>query len=277
MTDRNPTPVTTPATAQPAAAPDPWRGLAQFTQARIALGRAGGSLPTRPLLDFQWSHARARDAVLRPLDLAALQRALASLAPEVIHLESAAADRATFIARPDLGRMLGTASAALLAARPAPITRYDAAFVLADGLSALAVERHAAPLLANLLPRLTAEGWSIAPLCVLTQGRVAAADDIGQALGARLSVILIGERPGLSSPDSLGAYLTWAPQRGRSNAERNCVSNIREPDGLSYAGAAAKLHYLISASRRMRLSGVELKEDAPLPAPPAAASLPARD
>ena len=260
--------------AGPATAPDPWRALSRFTQARIGLGRAGGSLPTRPLLEFQLSHARARDAVLRPLDLAALRGALSVLTPEVLHLESAAVDRNSFIARPDLGRMLGAASAAMLAARPAPVTQFDAAFVVADGLSALAAERHAAPLLADLLPRLTDEGWAMAPLCVVTQGRVAVADDIGQALGAKLTVILIGERPGLSSPDSLGAYLTWAPQRGRSNAERNCVSNIREPDGLAYASAAAKLHYLMTESRRLRLSGVDLKEDAPLPAPPAEAALP---
>lgn len=257
--------------------PDPWRALSRFTQARIGLGRAGGSLPTRPLLEFQLSHARARDAVLRPLDIAALHGALSILTPEVLHLDSAAVDRNSFIARPDLGRMLSATSAAMLAARPAPVTQYDAAFVVADGLSALAVERHAAPLLAALLPRLKVEGWSIAPICVVSQGRVAIADDIGQALGAKLAIILIGERPGLSSPDSLGAYLTWAPKRGRSNAERNCVSNIREPDGLSYAGAAAKLHYLMSESRRLRLSGVDLKEDAPLPAPPAATALPGRD
>ena len=265
-----------PAEACPVAAPDPWRSLSQYTQARIAQGRAGGSLPTQPLLEFQLSHARARDAVLRPLDVAALSAGLSTLAGEILRLESAAGNRDTFIARPDLGRMLGAASAGLLAARPAPGAQYDAAFVVADGLSALAVERHAAPLLTALLPRLAQAGWSLAPISVVTQGRVAVADDIGQALGAKLTVILIGERPGLSSPDSLGAYLTWAPQRGRSNAERNCVSNIREPDGLSYASAAAKLHYLMSESRRLHLSGVDLKEDAPLPAPPAVAALPGR-
>jgi ethanolamine ammonia-lyase small subunit len=271
MSERAPTPA--PA-ARAGTAPDPWRGLARFTQARIALGRAGGSLPTRPLLAFQAAHAQARDAVLQGLDAEKLAAGLQGIAPEILHLQSAAPDRQTYIARPDLGRVLGAASAAMLAARPAPDTQFDAAFVVADGLSALAVERHAAPLLGALLPRLAAEGWAIAPLSLVTQGRVAVADDIGQALGARLSIILIGERPGLSSPDSLGAYLTWAPRRGRSNAERNCVSNIREPDGLSYALAATKLHYLMSEARRLRLSGVDLKEDAPLPAPAPPGPLP---
>jgi ethanolamine ammonia-lyase small subunit len=277
MSDHDPVTASLPATAQPGSAHDPWRDLARFTQARIALGRAGGSLPTGPLLAFQLSHAQARDAVLQALDMEKLAGALQGIAPGILRLQSGAADRQTYIARPDLGRVLGDASTGQLAACAAPDVQYDVAFVVADGLSALAVERHAAPLLRLLLPRLAAEGWSIAPLSLVAQGRVAVADDIGQALGAKLSVILIGERPGLSSPDSLGAYLTWAPQRGRGNAERNCVSNIREPDGLSYASAAAKLHYLMTESRRLRLSGVDLKEDAPLPAPPAATALPDQD
>lgn len=266
---------TPPAMAAPATtAEDPWRALSQFTQARIGLGRAGGSMPTRPQLEFQLAHARARDAVLQPLDVDAMQAQLAGLGHEVLRLASAAPDRAGFIARPDLGRVLGAESAAFLAGRTQPATQYDLAFVIADGLSALAVERHAPPLLAHLLPMLDAQDWTLAPLSLVTQGRVAIGDDVGQALGARLSVILIGERPGLSSPDSLGAYLTWAPRRGRSNAERNCVSNIREPGGLAYPVAATRLQYLLSESRRLRLSGVGLKEDAPLAAPTGATSLP---
>jgi ethanolamine ammonia-lyase small subunit len=252
---------------------DPWRALTRFTQARIGLGRAGGSLPTQPLLDFQLAHARARDAVMRSLDQDRLQSDVEPLVQQVLRLQSAAADRQTFIARPDLGRMLDQRSAALLAARQAPPVPFDLVLVVADGLSALAVEHHAAHLLAALLPRLAAEDWSLAPLVLVSQGRVAVADEIGAALGARLALILIGERPGLSSPDSLGAYLTWAPRRGRSNAERNCVSNIREPDGLAYASAAGKLHYLLCEARRQQLSGVALKEDAPLPGPGAAASI----
>jgi ethanolamine ammonia-lyase small subunit len=252
---------------------DPWRALTRFTQARIGLGRAGGSLPTRPLLDFQLAHARARDAVMHAPDLDGLQREFKLLVPEVLRLQSAAVDRQTFIARPDLGRMLDRRSAALLAARQAPPVPFDLVLVVADGLSALAIEHHAAHLLTALLPRLAAEDWSLAPLVLVSQGRVALADEIGAALGARLALILIGERPGLSSPDSLGAYLTWAPRRGRSNAERNCISNIREPDGLAYASAASKLHYLMSEARRQQLSGVALKEDAPLPGPGATVSI----
>lgn len=265
-----------PSDATPPAAPappDPWRTLSRFTPARIGLGRAGGSLPTRPALEFQLAHARARDAVQRSLDVDALKRDLSRLVPAVLEVQSAAPDRAGYISRPDLGRALDAGSAAALAALPAPLAPFDAALVVADGLSALAAERHAAPLLAALLPLLARERWQLAPLVIVTQGRVAIADEIGAALGARMSVILIGERPGLSSPDSLGAYLTWAPRRGRTNAERNCVSNIREPDGLSYAAAAHKLAHLMSEARRLRLSGVALKEDAPSLAPPQAARI----
>ncbi|MBL8383514.1 MAG: ethanolamine ammonia-lyase subunit EutC [Burkholderiales bacterium] len=255
------------------APPDPWHTLGRFTPARIGLGRAGGSLPTRPALAFQLAHARARDAVQRALDTDALRRDLARLGPAVLEARSAAPDRAGFIARPDLGRALAPASAAALAAVPPPPAPFDAALVVADGLSARAAERHAAPLLAALLPRLDRAGWRLAPLVIVTQGRVAVADEIGAALGARMAVILLGERPGLSSPDSLGAYLTWAPRRGRTNAERNCISNIREPDGLGYAAAAHKLFHLMHEARRRGLSGVDLKEDAPALDPPPAARL----
>jgi ethanolamine ammonia-lyase small subunit len=246
--------------------PDPWRALTRFTAARIGLGRAGGSLPTAPLLEFQLSHARARDAVQRDLDAGAQAQRLRQRGFEVLQLATAAPDRRAFIRRPDLGRILSGDSRALLERRPRPAEPFDAVFVMADGLSALAVERHAAPLLDSIASRLSDSGWHLAPVCVVRQGRVAVADEIGALLPARMSVMLIGERPGLTSPDSLGIYLTWDPLPGRSNAERNCISNVR-PEGLDYARAAHKLFHLMSESRRRRVSGVELKEDAPaLPA-----------
>ncbi len=252
--------------------PDPWRFLEQFTAARIGLGRAGGSLPTRPLLEFQHAHAQARDAVLRDLDIEALARRAAERGWETLALASAAPDRRTYIQRPDLGRILSATSKALLEARLPSAVSFDAAFVVADGLSALAVERHALALLDVLAPQLAQAGWRMAPIAIVAQGRVAIADEIGALLPARLTVMLIGERPGLSSPDSLGAYLTWDPAPGRSNAQRNCVSNIR-PEGLPYAAAAHKLFHLMSEARRLSLSGVALKEDAPaLPDPQASGS-----
>lgn len=238
---------------------DPWDFLRRHTAARIALGRAGGSLPTRALLDFQLAHARARDAVQRDLDVEALVRQLDDLHGDVLQLNTAASDRQAFIQFPERGRTLSAQSSALLdtLAREQP---HDAVFVLADGLSAAALERHAPALLQAVLPKL--DGWRIAPLCIVRQGRVAIGDEVGAALDATLSVVLIGERPGLSSPDSLGAYLTWSPRPGRSNAQRNCLSNIR-PEGMDYPLAAHKLAYLMQEARRRRLSGVDLKEDAP--------------
>jgi ethanolamine ammonia-lyase small subunit len=249
--------------AGPTGLPDPWRVLRSHTAARIGLGRAGSSVPTRPLLEFQLAHARARDAVHRELDAGTLASRLRAGGREVLLLHSAATDRAAFIGRPDLGRILDEASKCALEARPAPDTPFDVAFVIADGLSALAVETHAEPFLATVLPALDAADWRVAPLAIVRQGRVAVADEVAVLLQARLSVILIGERPGLSAADSLGLYLTWDPLPGRSNAERNCISNIRPPDGLSYALAAHKLMHLMTEARRRKLSGVDLKEDAP--------------
>ncbi|MCU0868604.1 MAG: ethanolamine ammonia-lyase subunit EutC [Burkholderiales bacterium] len=254
---------------------DPWQFLSAFTQARIGLGRCGGSVPTAPLLQFQLAHARARDAVHRTLDPIALAAGLGQAGFDVLHLASAAPDRRTFIARPDLGRILSDASRATLEQRPPAAVPYDVAFVVTDGLSALAVERHALPFLAQIAPRLAAADWRIAPVCIVEQGRVAVADEVGALLPARMTVILVGERPGLSSPDSLGLYLTWDPLPGRSNAERNCISNVREPDGLAYAVAAHKLFFLLTEARRRKLSGVDLKEDAAaLEAPDTTAALP---
>jgi ethanolamine ammonia-lyase small subunit len=234
--------------------------LRALTPARVALGRTGVSQRTSDVLEFQRAHAQARDAVHARLEAPALAATIAAIANvEVLRLHSAAVDRATYLQRPDLGRILDEASRLLLAGlQPASP---DLALIVADGLSALAVERHVAPLLRELLPRL--EGWQLSPICVMEQGRVAIGDQIGEALGAQLSVVLIGERPGLSSPDSLGAYITWQPRPGRTDAERNCISNIRA-EGLSYAQAAAQLCFYLIESRRRQLTGVALKQEAGL-------------
>jgi ethanolamine ammonia-lyase small subunit len=245
------------------APPDPWRALRTLTVARIGLGRAGGSLPTRPLLEFQLAHARARDAVQRDLDNVALAHSMEAIGCEVLQLQSAAQDRGTYIARPDLGRILDDTSRTVLERQKSTAHAYDCAFIVADGLSALAVEHHAVALLGQVVEKLRADNWRLAPIAIVRQGRVAIGDEIGALLCASMTVLLIGERPGLSSPDSLGAYLTYDPLPGRTNAERNCISNIRGPDGLSYAIAANKLYHLMTESRRRRLSGVNLKENAP--------------
>lgn len=239
--------------------PNPWAALRQLTQARIALGRSGISVPTQAQLAFQLAHARARDAVHTALDADALAASLAPLGLEVgldsVIVDSACPDRATYLQRPDLGRSLSDASRALLAP-----SHCDLVLVLADGLSALALEQNARPFLAILLPRLAQDGWQAAPLVIVRQGRVAIGDDIAATLGARAVVVLIGERPGLSSPDSMGVYLTWGPHVGSTDAQRNCISNVR-PAGLPYQDAAYRLHYLLSEARRRGLSGVALKDD----------------
>jgi ethanolamine ammonia-lyase small subunit len=231
--------------------------LRDYTSARVELGRAGCSLPTRALLEFQLAHAKARDAVHLPLAVTSLALELQQRGLSSIALASAARDRDEYLKRPDLGRRLSDDSRERLALLRA---KYDAAFVIADGLSALAVHRHAVPLLDLLLRDLD---WRIAPVAIAEQGRVAIGDEIGELLGARMVVVLIGERPGLSSPDSLGVYLTWQPRPGRTDAERNCISNIRA-EGLSYAAAAYKLLFLMNESQRLKLSGVRLKENASL-------------
>jgi ethanolamine ammonia-lyase small subunit len=241
---------------------DLWKFLGKFTNARIALGRAGSSVPTHGLLEFQLAHARARDAVHRDLALDTLRDTLAVSGWETLALTSAAKDRQTFIQRPDLGRILDDSSKRLLETRPAAREPFDVVFIVSDGLSALAVERHAAPLLEDMVARLKDADWRLAPLVLVSQGRVAVGDEIGALLSARIAVMLIGERPGLSAADSLGVYLTYDPTPGRTNAQRNCISNIR-PEGLGYAAAAHKLYFLLSEARRRKLSGVDLKENAP--------------
>lgn len=243
--------------------PDPWQALATLTAARIALGRAGNSLPTAAVLRFDVAHALARDAVHQALDvdgLLARWREIGGGEPLVVH--SRAGDRHVYLQRPDLGRRLDEASAAQLAAQRLPGEAPDLAVVIADGLSATAVHENALPLLHALLPLL--DGLRIAPQVIACQGRVALGDEIGVMLHARSVLMLIGERPGLSSPDSLGAYLTFAPQVGRLDAERNCVSNIR-PAGLTPAAASVKLVWLIRAALARQLTGVQLKDESELP------------
>ncbi|NNL85118.1 MAG: ethanolamine ammonia-lyase subunit EutC [Myxococcales bacterium] len=234
--------------------PDPWERLRQLTPARIGLGRTGDALPTRALLDFQLAHARARDAVRAELDVPRLRRELATALPDwpSVAVSSCAADRDLYLQRPDLGGKLHPEDAGELRAGA-----FDAVFILADGLSATAVHAHALAVLAGVASRLGS--LALAPLVIARQARVALGDPIGAALGARLSVILIGERPGLSSPDSLGAYLTFAPQAGRTDAERNCISNIRR-GGLPPGAAAERLAGLVLDSLRLRISGVALKD-----------------
>jgi ethanolamine ammonia-lyase small subunit len=233
--------------------------LRALTPARVGLGRTGVSLQTRDVLGFQLAHAQARDAVHARLEsgnMAATIGAIVQPTP-VIRLHSAAPDRAAYLQHPDLGRTLDETSRQILA-RIEPASR-DLVLVVADGLSALAVERHVPSVLAELLPRLV--DWRIAPICIVEQGRVAIGDEIGSLLRAELSVILIGERPGLSSPDSLGAYITWQPRRGRTDAERNCISNIRV-EGLGYQDAAGQIMNSLTAARRHQLSGTALAEAA---------------
>lgn len=239
---------------------DPWAGLRALTPARIALGRAGTSLPTGPHLDFQLAHARARTAVHAALDTGALAARLAPLGLETLTLASAAGGRAVYLQRPDLGRRLDEDSRARLAARSGAEAP-DVVFMIGDGLSARAIEENAEPFLAALLPALRAAHWRVGPAAIVSQARVAAGDEIGAALGAGIVVVLIGERPGLSSPDSLGLYMTANPRPGLTDEARNCVSNVRAA-GLSHAAAAHRLFHLMSEARRRGLSGVRLKDEA---------------
>ena len=261
------------------AIPDVWQRLRQLTPARIALGRSGASLPTAALLDFQLAHARARDAVHAPFDAAGLCSQICDLGIPSLCMASAAGDRESFLQRPDLGRRLTAAGQDLLrsiepdSARgavgrtetrkrgtPEGAPMVDLAIVISDGLSALAAHRQAVPLLAAWLPLLRAEGLRLAPVVLVERGRVAVEDEVGALLGARAAVILIGERPGLGSPDSLGAYLVYNPRLGATDADRNCVSNIR-PQGLAPDAAALKLHYLLREALSRKLSGVALKDE----------------
>ena len=240
---------------------NPWEALRRFTDARIALGRAGSSVPTAPLLAFNLAHAQARDAVHRPLDVCALHEALASKGFQTATVCSAAPARDVYLRRPDLGRVLSEASAKSLESYAKDA---DLVFVIADGLSSNAAAMHAVPLIERTVARL--DGWRVAPVVIATQARVALGDGIGSILKARIVAMLIGERPGLSSPASLGVYVTYDPVQGRNDAERNCISNVR-PEGLNYDAAAFRLAYLLNEARARKLTGVNLKDDSALALP----------
>jgi len=236
---------------------DLWTRLRSLTAARIGLARSGASLATSPMLDLRRAHARARDAVYNSLDAEALAVGLQAILPDASIVDSAAGDRRTYLMRPDLGRQLARSGWAELTRHAG---QWDLAVVLVDGLSARAVAEHAVPTLAAALPSLRAEGWQIAPAAIVRQGRVAIGDAVTSALTAEAVVVLIGERPGLSTQDSLSAYLTWRPHQATTDADRNCISNIH-PAGTSYTEAAGTLVRLLGAMRSRGLSGVALKDN----------------
>ena len=244
---------------------DAWSKLRGATSARIALGRAGGSLPTREWLAFKAAHAAARDAVHNEFDADALAAQISALGAPAVVVDTLAGDRLTYLQRPDLGRRLSEASRRRLVDLTPQGAPLDLSIAVSDGLSALAAARQAPPLLAELLPRLTTGQWRLGPVVVARFGRVALEDEIGQVQGAGLALMLIGERPGLGSPDSLGAYLVFGPRPGNTDVHRNCVSNIR-PDGLPLAAAAETIWYLLAEALRRRISGVSLKDLRALPA-----------
>lgn len=240
-----------------------WDALRAFTDARIALGRTGASLPTDELLRFGLAHAQARDAVHQPFDSERLAADLHDAGWPTLAVHSQAADRAAYLRRPDLGRRLASDSRSLLLGSPS--RRVDLLLIVADGLSSKAVHRQALLLLQALRPYLDTLGLTIAPVVLAHQARVALGDEIGECLQARAVAVLIGERPGLSSPDSLGVYLTWGPNARRTDAERNCISNVR-PEGLDYPQAAFRLAWLLEQAFLRRLSGIELKDESDNPA-----------
>jgi len=239
---------------------DPLVSLQEFTAARIALGRVGTSIPLKQSLEFKLAHAYARDAVYSALDNEGILNSLKTFDLPILYLHSEAANRSKYLKRPDLGRRLNEASLAQLSDYGKDA---DIAIIIADGLSATAVNENASGLLAILIPMLSAAKLKIAPVCLVEQGRVAIGDDIAYGLNAKLSLLLIGERPGLSSADSMGTYLTYNPQPGTTDESRNCISNIR-PQGLRHKPAADKIFYLILEAFKRKLSGVALKDNAGL-------------
>jgi ethanolamine ammonia-lyase small subunit len=250
-----------PDDSKPIVVANPWSKLRQYTPARIALGRSGTSLPTGPHLEFQLAHARARNAVHHEINISALEAALQARGSATLVLHSAAGNRPVYLQRPDKGRRLDEASREALISAPQPPSPYDVVFVIGDGLSSFAVEENAAPFLDVMVPSLVAAGWRIAPLVLVKEARVAVGDEVGELLSATMVVVLIGERPGLSSPDSMGIYRTLKPRVGLTDESRNCISNVRR-EGLSYEGAAHKLFYLMTEARKRGLSGVQLKDEA---------------
>jgi ethanolamine ammonia-lyase small subunit len=256
--------------------PDRFAGLRAYTAARIGLGRSGPGIATADHLAFRAAHALARDAVHASLDLDAMEAELAPLGLPVLRVESRCPDQASYLTRPDLGRRLGEPSVALLRQRG---PGEEIAILVAGGLSAQATASHAAPLLGLLVPELRRSGRSVGPVCIAPRGRVALGDEVGALLGARLVLVLIGERPGLTSPDSLGAYVTVGPAVGRTDADRNCVSNIR-PEGMALLEAARRIGWLIDQAMVRGISGVTLKDDSDrvlIAAPAEVKALPAGD
>lgn len=240
---------------------NPWQHLRQYTDARIALGRVGNSLPTTAHLAFQADHAKARDAVHLPLDYALLKKDLQQFGSPILTLASNVDTRETYLQRPDLGRHLcHDAIEQLQQYHQETKQHYDIAITITEGLSSLAITENITSMLSALLPQLAQLNLTIAPLCIVKQGRVAVADDVGVNLKARMSVILIGERPGLSSPDSLGIYFTYHPVSDCPDSKRNCLSNIRKR-GMHYQQAAERLLYLIKEADKRGFSGVELKDE----------------
>ncbi len=241
---------------------DPWTELCRYTSARIALGRRGGSQPTAAVLDFRLAHARARDAVQAPFDPAPIEAEFSRQGIPALRLTTRASNRADYLARPPAGRALAVDSRRRLEKLAAECGRRDLVLIVSDGLSALAAERHAVAAAVPLIGLLKADGWSFFPVCVAPLARVKLQDEVGEILGARHALIFLGERPGLGSPDSLGAYFTYRPRSRCTDADRNCVSNIRE-GGLRPAEAAVRMAALLQESARRRLSGVALKDQTP--------------
>ncbi len=240
---------------------DPWVSLRSFTQARIAQGQCGSGLPTDALLDFQLAHAAARDAVLKPWSPETSAASLEAKGHQSLILSTKVLTREQYLLRPDDGRSLSNESRHLLESMILPPV--DIALILTNGLSSTAVEAHGVPLIEEIHRSFTVTGFVMAPIVLIANGRVAVADEIGSLLNARMSLIVVGERPGLSAADSVGAYLTFGPRVGRTDAERNCISNIRPPDGLSFEEAAIKMVYLCREGLRRGLTGVQLKDDMP--------------
>ena len=240
---------------------DQWEQLKQFTDARIALGRAGCSIPTQAMLEFQLAHAQARDAVYQMLDTDALQERIRPLRLDTVVVQSKALDKQDYLKRPDLGRVLNQASSqALIDVKRSGANSYDVCIVIGDGLSALAIEENAVAFITALKSQIDAEQWSIAPLVIATGSRVALGDEVAEIFNANMLVMLIGERPGLSSPDSMGIYYTWNAQSGYLDSKRNCISNVR-PAGLSIAIATQRLMNLMRQSQKLGYSGVNLKDE----------------
>jgi ethanolamine ammonia-lyase small subunit len=244
---------------------DPWHALRRLTASRIGLGSAGTALPTRALLEFQLDHACARDAVWSPWDAPAFAAALRAAVDADARVErSRVRDRAEYLKSPHLGRRLDAASrGALEAARAGAARAPDVVLVVSNGLSSAAIDRHGLELVRAIWARLEGLALELGPIVLVPDGRVALGDDVGEALGARMVIVMVGERPGLSSADGVGLYMTHAPSVGTTDERRNCISNVRSPGGLAYDAAAAKLAWLVEQAFARQLSGVALKDDAP--------------